>query len=403
MHDAFLRLIASSLKDERFTLVDVGCSGGVDAVWRVFGERFRALAFDASVSECRRLQANEPSANVHYVPGFVGIPLDHPFARQAVGKPSFVNDFYGRTSAAWTMEMRAKRLAEASNEEKMRHNLWQVTELAEADKPIFLKDALPAHGFEAVDFLKIDVDGHDLLVLKSLDGMLDKLGVLAARLEVCMFGGADDTNHTFHNTDRFMLQQGYALMRLDNRSYSNRALPARYAINMPAQTVSGRFFQDDASYARDLAAESQKDIAAQTSVEGIAKLAAILSVWQQPDGAAELLIKFKDRLASLFDVDRGLDLLAAQTQSADGDKDEVEFLSYRDYVKSFTADGPEFYPRRDPPPPPEPTFWQRVAAARAAWDDWGYTERLFATRRRWEKLEEMRKARDQAQPVPKPT
>ena len=401
MHDAFLRLVASSLKDERFALIDVGCSGGLEKEWRAFGERFAAIAFDASVSECQRLQANEPLAHVHYVPAFVGIPPDHPFARQAAGQPNFVNNFFHRTSAHWKLEMKAKGLGEASNEEMMRLNLWQRTDLADAENPIFLRDAVKTYGFKSVDVLKIDIDGNDMLVLHSLDDLLDQLGVLAARLEVCMFGGTDETNHTFNNTNRFMMQHGYALMRLDTRDYSNRALPSRFIHSAPAQTVTGRLLQGEAFYARDLAAESLEDLAARTSTEKIAKLAAIFSVWRQPDGAAELLVKFRDRLSSLFDVDLGLDMLAAQTQYADGDKDDVEILSYKDYVDLFVADGADFYPRVPPPPPSKPTLRQRIAAARAAWSDWAYVDKLFTTRRRWAMLDEMRKAKGKTQPSPK--
>ena len=56
MRDAFLHLVASSLRQEKFTLVDVGCSGGIEPIWRIFGDRFAAIGFDASVAECRRLE-----------------------------------------------------------------------------------------------------------------------------------------------------------------------------------------------------------------------------------------------------------------------------------------------------------------------------------------------------------
>ena len=32
-----------------FMLIDIGCSGGIDAVWRGFGPRLRALAIDPNV------------------------------------------------------------------------------------------------------------------------------------------------------------------------------------------------------------------------------------------------------------------------------------------------------------------------------------------------------------------
>jgi hypothetical protein len=274
----------------------------------------------------------------------------------------------------------------------MQHNQWTETELADPSKPVFIADILDRYGFASVDFLKIDIDGQDFEVLNSLDSLFDRLGILGVRLEVCLFGDADETNHTFHNTDRFMRRQGYALVGLDSRTYANRALPARFAITMPAQAVSGRVIQADAFYVRDLASDSLNDLAARMSDEKIAKLAAIFSAWEQPDGAAELLVKFRDRLSSLFDVDRALDILAAQTQHALGEKDEVEILGYRDYMALFATDSPDFYP---PPqlPTPKPTFRQKINAVLAAWHDWYYAEKVEMDRRRQAMLDEKRKAR----------
>ena len=55
MSTAFAAYVGDSLKSELFTHIDVGCSGGIDPVWRVFGPRLRAVAFDASLDECERL------------------------------------------------------------------------------------------------------------------------------------------------------------------------------------------------------------------------------------------------------------------------------------------------------------------------------------------------------------
>ena len=403
MHDAFIRLVAKSLRNERFALVDLGCSGGIEPIWRLFDDRFSAVGFDASVSECRRLAAEETSPNVHYVPGFVAIPPDHPFAKRAAGIPVHQDNLFLRTSAAWSLELRAKRLAAASDREKMQHNMWGDTELADPDRPVFVPEKLKELGFDSVDFLKIDIDGPDFYVLNSFDGLFGKLGLLGVRLEVCMFGGTGETINTFHNTDRFMRQQGYSLVRLDNRSYAMRGLPSRFAITMPAQSVSGRIFQAEAFYARDLAAVEMKELAASVSTEKLAKLAAIFSAWEQPDGAAELLLTYRDRFSFLFDVDEALDMLAAQTQWADvGEKDEVEILSYRDHMALFATDPPEFYPPPNPPPPPKPTLRERIDAAWMAWSDWYYVEKIKQNRKRWMMLDEKRKARAAREASSKP-
>ena len=64
--------------------------------------------------------------------------------------------------------------------------------------------------------------------------------MLGVQLEVNFVGTGDDSEHAFHNTDRFMRRQGYELFRLDVRTYSTRALPARYVWPTPAETVTGR-------------------------------------------------------------------------------------------------------------------------------------------------------------------
>jgi hypothetical protein len=358
---SFASRVAASLESERFTLVDVGCAGGIEPVWRVFGERLRAVGFDASGAECRRLASEEKNPDIHYVAGFANVPPDHPFARQAEGKPDITRNTWPRTSAAHVTQMRRAGLRQASHAEQIYNNAWMLTEVADPGRPVVVPDVLRGKGFDDVDFLKIDIDGQDFWVLNSFDGQFDAFGVLAARMEVNLTGGPGDTVNTFNNTDRFMRRHDFELVALDRHTYSIAALPAPFAITVPAQTVSGRVIQGEAYYARDLASAEFAERAARTSTDKLLKLAAIFSVWQQPDSAAEILLRFRDRLAPRFDVDKALDELAAQSQAG------VETpLDYKSYMALFESDPPEFYPRPSLPPPPPPpiTFGRRL---REAW------------------------------------
>jgi hypothetical protein len=183
-----------------------------------------------------------------------------------------------------------------------------------------------------------------------------------------------------------MRSQGFDLVALENRTYSKKALPARFCYQMPAQTVTGRLFQGEAFYARDPLVESPW----QPSAEKLVKLAAIYAVWNQPDSAAEILTEFRGRLAPLLDVDRGLDLLAAQTQGKGPDS-----LPYRDYVAAFESDERQFFPR----PPPEPTLMQRLRAARAAFRDDAYIAALEVQRRGDPNVELMRRQAGEGDPL----
>jgi hypothetical protein len=45
-----LGLVRDALKGEPCTLIDIGCSGGIDGIWRTFGDRLRAIGFDPARS-----------------------------------------------------------------------------------------------------------------------------------------------------------------------------------------------------------------------------------------------------------------------------------------------------------------------------------------------------------------
>ncbi|MDP1963138.1 MAG: FkbM family methyltransferase [Reyranella sp.] len=365
MSTAFASFVAGSLRLERFTFVDVGCSGGIDPAWRVFGERLRALAFDASVDECERLTAAEEHPEVRYIAGFVGLPSDHPFAAQVAGKHRYVRNFFQRSSAGRIAELQQERLKSASLEEKLQHNAWGMTKLADPNKVVVVPSVLKDLGWSDVDLIKIDIDGPDFEVLHSFDGRFDELGLLSARLEVNLNGGPDSWEHTFHNTDRFMRARGFELLALDVRNYAMSALPSPFAITSPAQSVTGRPFQAEAFYARDPAGPDWSTLAAAMKPEKLAKLAAIFSVWNQPDAAAEILLAFRDRLTALFDIDSGLELLAGQAQAQTG---ATAAIPYRDYIAAFEAGAPTFYPPAWVPYTPA-TPRSRLAAAYKAFVD----------------------------------
>jgi hypothetical protein len=366
MTTRFAEFVAASLKSEKFTLVDIGCAGGLDPGWRIFGSSLRAIGFDASISECRRLEEAEENPDVIYIPGFVDLPASHPRAERHRGKPDLVQSTFRRLSAAWAFELRRERLKTASPEEKRDHNAWAFTELADASTRLFVPDVLKEKGIKDVDFLKIDIDGPDFKVLNSFDGLLDDFRIMALRLEVNFHGTAEDHVHSFHNTDRFMRERGFDLFGLDTRTYSVRALPSRFATTAPAQTETGRIFQGDAFYARDAASTYQREPAASFGGEKLAKLAAIFSILKQPDSAAEVLVTFRDVLAPLLDVDMALDLLAIQAQP-----DVEEPLTYERYLALFASDSPEFYPRPyiPPPEPPPVTLRRRLSTALRAFSD----------------------------------
>ena len=60
----FARMVGAALAQDWFTLVDVGCGGGLPDAWRAFGPRLRALGLDSDSHETDRLQALEANEDV---------------------------------------------------------------------------------------------------------------------------------------------------------------------------------------------------------------------------------------------------------------------------------------------------------------------------------------------------
>lgn len=335
----FAQLVSDSMADRRFTLLDIGCSSGIDPVWRLFGQRLRAFGFDPNLAEIERLVREERSPGISYVPAFVGVAQnDSGQARMRSGEFLDRNP-WSRLSVARTLEVRAKAIADADAIEKTRLNLWNQVQLANPDKPVIVPEFLRDHDVDDVDFIKIDVDGPDFIILRSLAKTLSEAKVLGVGIEVNFFGSDDPDVHTFHNVDRFMRACGFELFTLSMRAYSAAALPAPYLLTIPAQSCWGRPFQGDAIYLRDLAAPEYREWAETSAPAKLAKLAALFSLAGLPDCAAEILVAFREPIGASLDVDKGLEMLIRQCFPSG-----EEVPTYKEYLQQFAADSRRFYP-----------------------------------------------------------
>jgi hypothetical protein len=217
-------------------------------------------------------------------------------------------------------------------------NQWNHVPLANPAAPIVLPDFFHTKSISDVDMIKIDVDGPDFDILQSLSDSLQRCNVLALGLEVNFVGSADETDHTFCNTDRFMRTHGFDLFYLTIRPYSRAALPAPYQLSIPAQTQYGQPLQGDALYARDVCQPGVVEFSRELRPTKLAKLATIFASMGLLDCAAEVFLVHRERLRTILDVDRMLDLLCKEAQNG-----RQRPLSYRDYIAAFERDDPMFY------------------------------------------------------------
>lgn len=329
------------LQDAPFSLVDVGCGGGIPELWRHFQTSLRVLGVDPQTSECRRLQAAEDNPGIRYVPRFLKLPPDHPFHQQRGDREPWTGNPWERTSAAQAMNhLRAKV---APEQQFSQLNAWDSQELAEEAATSTLDELVAEAGWTGADFVKIDVDGPDLEVLLSAEQTLRTGPALGCAIEVNFSGSADPTDNTLHNIDRTLRRWGFDLFDLSTRRCTMGALPARFRFDEnPHETDLGRVLQGDALYLRDPLGWAQNEAACvELTPEQYLKLCCLYELFGTPDHAAELLAEHPETVSALTDPQDLLHLLAHQF--------DPTLQNYDDYVSGFRADPTSFYPSRRPP------------------------------------------------------
>jgi len=318
------------LKEHPLTVIDVGCSGGIAPVWRLYEPHLQAIGVDPVVNECARLTAQEKNPKVRYLPAFVGLPENHPFNRERKGRQPTERNPWGRLSAAAATDILSQRVQQETKLPVL--NTWQTEKLA-AVKKYTLEELAVAQNFSDVDFIKIDIDGNDLEALLSAERLIRESPVLGLVMEVNYYGSNLPTEHTFHNTDRLMRSWGFDLFGLTTRKYSAAALPNRFVWDCPAQTISGRPYQGDALYLRDAIGLAEQDNAILLSPSKLLKLACLFENFCLPDFAAELLQRHATALG--LDLPASLELLARSVRN-DG-------INYAEHLRRFQADPTKFY------------------------------------------------------------
>jgi FkbM family methyltransferase len=298
---------------EPIVFFDVGARWGMNSEWAVFGDQMRVYCFEPDEEECKRLAALAPP-HVTYLP----IALS---ARS--GKVTLFESALPASTSLYKTQMKYfGRLINRDNGIVVAEREIDVSSL---------DDVMTSQGIPHFDFIKLDVEGAELDVLKGASAILSSSKVLGVLSEIRL---QEEINGSppFSALDAFLRDRGFRLFDLEVHHQSRVALPYRqmHDYRKPSgerffgNTIHGQVQDGDALYFRDLFPASG------ASPTTILKLCALFEIYSLNDCAAELVLANRERLLSLADPDRLLDLLAAGTSGSD--------LSYRDYMVSYFTD-----------------------------------------------------------------
>lgn len=310
-----------------FSLIDVGCSGGLHGMWSPFSDHFRAAAFDPLVPEIEKLRAENKHAGVKYECAFVGSKNYAQLLSDDDKAKLPSTDFTMRTSS-----LRAQK-GDTQNYQQEHFNSGKPLEFAK--EKIGLDEYCQKNNFGPVDFLKVDTDGHDYDVLLSADKLLSE-DVIGASVEAPFQGPVHEHANVFCNIDRFMRSKGFTLCDLDAFRYARGDLPLPFYYDIPAQTRAGALLWGEAVYFRDLAdPDYEKKWGYKPTPASYFKLACLYDLFGMPDCAAELIRSQPRIFDGISEV--CLNLLVPPMITGQ--------LPYRDYMGVFDMHPELWYPK----------------------------------------------------------
>ncbi|HMD70154.1 MAG TPA: FkbM family methyltransferase [Bryobacteraceae bacterium] len=314
-------------RDDPFSLVDVGCSGGIPEQWRHFEDQIQAVGFDPLIREIERLNASKMNPSVRYVAARVGCR-----AFQRGPKAGLFNtDSFPRCTTVRAVEL--MRIDYANTYFDQTHDGAQTPEMVELDE--FFRE----HPCD-VDFLKTDVDGFDIEALAGARELLSGAGPIGVQVETQFGGWPTSDANLFSNVDPYLRGLGYSLFAMDPKLHSKAALPKMFRWSQPADTHEGQSCWSDSLYFRDVCLPGYEDyFRVRIAAHKLLKLCCAFEIHGLEDCAAEVLLQFRRRLEGVVDVDRCLDLLTPPLP--DGRQ-----VPYREYIDFFEKNVTAFYSRR---------------------------------------------------------
>ncbi|MGA7934496.1 MAG: FkbM family methyltransferase [Kovacikia sp.] len=314
-------LVATNLfQAQPFSLVDVGASGGIHGNWKVFIPYLRAIGFDPLIAEVERLNLESPSPMIRYEAAYVGY--------QSQDKTLNSNKGIERINPIFRSSMfRGRRV---SNFDYTKNVYNQGEEVKLTDRFIELDTFFSDLEKDEINFIKTDIDGYDYQALLGARDILRRGNLLGLSVEADFHGMGAHEASSFANIDRLLRDCGFFLFDIEIHRYSRADLPRPFEYELLGSTVDGQVMWGDAIYFRDFGnPDYEKDWLLEPTDTLLLKLICLFELFGLQDCAVEVLLKYKDRLRNLIDIDASLNALVPEWQGKQ--------LSFSEFNQEFDA------------------------------------------------------------------
>jgi len=302
-----------AFSEQPLIIFDVGARAGFEVHWNVYGEQAVQIGFEPDVGECERLNQQFSNQNRKFYPVALG--------RQKEKRNFSVCQWPGSSSFYPANTKFLQRFPD-ENLEQMR--VVKTVELETVDLDSFAGE----NGIEYIDFIKLDVEGSELDVLKGAINVLQK-SVLGLSIEV-LFHSFLRNQPTFSDIDLFLNSQGFRLFDLAIYRHARKALP--FPTDSLGVTKQGQVVWGQALYLRDGVdeIESHQRIQVWNSVQ-VLKLASLMELFCLPDCAVELTRLAAQKHILTENIETLLNCLTPPVKKDNA----TQLISYEQYLQLF--------------------------------------------------------------------
>ena len=275
-------------------VVDVGARKGFESHWRLYSDQVSLIGFEADAEECRRL--NEQLTDSYHK--FYPVALH----RDKGERPFFITGSHPASSGFYKPDMQfMKRFPDERN-----LVVTDIGELTTTDFDSFADN----HGIGSVDFIKIDVEGATLDVLRgSLRALESSVWGMSIEVE---FAAMHENEPLFADVDAFLRPLGFVLFDVTLNRIARKVLSPHAFSSVPSHTENGQLIFGQAVYLRDAQREIEFPNGSQIEWReaNVLKLASFMELVRLNDCAIELLQFAQERgLLGIDDISSFIDLL----------------------------------------------------------------------------------------------